>query len=79
MKRSSNSQLKPTADTTSTPTRLEVPYAFGTLIITPFIDPRSNSFTGFLKVTDEDRGYCFGMISSNSLTLQTELDNTIRC
>jgi hypothetical protein len=79
MKRSSNSQVKPIADTPSVTSRLEVPYAFGTLIITPFIDPRTNTFTGLLKVSDEERGYCFGMISSNSVNLQAELDNTIKC
>ena len=80
MKRSSNSQIKqPGADAVSASARLEVPYAFGTLVITPFFDPITNNFTGLLKVTDEERGYCFGMIRSNNTNFHAELDNTINC
>lgn len=77
MKRNSKSQEKLNPENSQNFTRLEVPYAFGTLVITPYLDQESNRL---LKVCDEERGYCFGSFSlADNQNLQTELDNVIKC
>ena len=86
MKRNSKSQEKLTplnAAATTAPIieRIAVPYAFGTLIISPYLDPSTNFATGLLKVVDEENGYCFGLINTTTgnLNLQDELEKTVKC
>ena len=80
MKRNSKSQEK-LAPIIPIIERIEVPYAFGTLIISPYLDPNTNNSTGLLKVVDEENGYCFGLINTTTgnLSLQDELEKTVKC
>ena len=60
-------------------TRLEVPYLFGTIVLTPFLD-ETQGFIGMYRVSDKERDHFFGTINiSEPNNFQRDLQIIIKC
>ncbi len=57
-------------------TTLEVPYSFGKLNIYEMVDPSTKNSTGIFNITDQERGYSFGIlkIANNQDSLSNDED-----